>query len=122
MNLPHPMSLTFANERDASDIETQPRVLVHSWRLIRTRTGTLHLVTFRDVGDEQETVCVTSAISAVERGRVAVTTSSGRMYELAGPAEEREIEREMLRAGAVRLGMGGAVDVSVLAWDLVGLD
>jgi hypothetical protein len=116
------MPISSANERDAPDIDTQPRELVQSWRLIRTRTGTLHLVTFGGVGDEQGTVCVTSAISAVERGRVVVTTSSGRKYELAGPAEDREIEREMLRTGAVRLGMGGAVDVSVLAWDLVGLD
>jgi hypothetical protein len=116
------MSLTFVNERDAPDLEAQPRVLVHSWRLVRTRGGSLHLITLRDVSNEQGTVRVTSAISAVEHGRVVVTTASGRKYELVGPAEEREVEREMLRAGAVKLGMGGAVDVSVLAWDLLGLD
>jgi hypothetical protein len=64
----------------------------------------------------------TSPISVVDRERVVVTTSSGRVYELVGPAEEREIEREVLRAGAVRLGMGRAVDVSALAWDLVHID
>lgn len=117
-----PMRIAFANERDAPDIEAQPRMLVHSWRLIRTPAGALHLVTLRDLGDEQGTVRVTSAISAVDRGRVVVTTSSGRQYELVGLPEEREIEREMLRAGAVRLGMGRAVDVSVLAWDCVDLD
>jgi hypothetical protein len=116
------MRIAFANERNAPNIEAQSRMLVHSWRLIRTPAGTLHLVTLRGADDEQGTVRVTSAISAVDRGRVVVTTSSGRQYELAGPPEEREIEREMLRAGAVRLGMGRAVDVSVLAWDGVDLD
>jgi hypothetical protein len=122
MSSPAPMQIAFDNERDAPDIEAQPRMLVQSWRLIRTPAGTLHLVTLRDVNDEQGTVRVTSAVSAVQQGPVVVTTSSGRGYELAGPAEEREIERETLRAGAVRLGMGRAVDVSVLAWDLVDLD
>lgn len=121
MSSPEPMRIAFAHERDAPDIEAQPRMLVQSWRLIRSPAGTLHLVTLRDVNNEQGAVRVTSAISAVDRGRVVVTTSSGRQYELAGPPEEREIEREMLRAGAVRLGMGRAVDVSVLAWDCVDL-
>lgn len=122
MSSPEPMRIAVANERDAPDSEAQPRILAHSWRLIRKPAGTLHLVTLGEVSDAQEAVRVTSAISAVDRGRVIVTTSSGRQYELAGPPEEREIEREMLRAGAVRLGMGRAVDVSVLAWDCVGLD
>jgi hypothetical protein len=122
MSSTEPAKITFANERDAPAVEAQPRMLVHSWRLIRTPAGTLHLVTLRDVSDAQATVRVTSPISAVARDRVVVTTSSGREYELAGPAEEREIEREVLRAGAVGLGMGRAVDVSALAWDLVHID
>lgn len=65
---------------------------------------------------------MTSRISTIDRGRVVVTTSSGHEFELIEPAEERELEREVLRSGAVRMGMGHAVDVSVLAWDLVGID
>lgn len=116
-----PASLAFANERDALPVEAQPRVQVHSWRLIRTPSGKLHLATLRDLSDQRGTVRVTSPISAVDRDGRVVTTSSGREYELMGPPEEREIEREVLLAGAVRLGMGDAVDVTVFAWDLVGI-
>jgi len=110
------------NKRDAQSAEAQPRMQVHSWRLIRTRTGSFHLVIAGDPSDAQGTVRVTSPISSVDRDRVVVTTLSGREYELIGPAEARELEREVLRSGAVTLGMGHAVDVSVLAWDLVGIN
>jgi len=51
---------------------------VHSWGLIRTPEGTLHLVTLRDLTEERGTVRVTSAITAVDREARIVTTSSGR--------------------------------------------
>lgn len=117
----HKAVVSLFNERNAPPVDGQPRMQVHSWRLIRTRSGTLHLVTLRDLGDEGGTVRVTSPISSIDRGRVIVTTSSGREYELMRPAEEREVERDLLRSGAVGLGMGAAVDVSVLAWDLVDI-
>lgn len=60
---------------------------------------------------------VTSAITAVDPEVRIVTTSSGRQYALMGPAEERDFELDLLHGGAVRLGLGDAVDVSVFAWD-----
>ncbi len=111
-----------SDSTESPDAEGLPRIQVQSWRLIRAPVGTLHLVTFVDAIAEQAAVRVSSAITAVHRGRVVVSTSSGSTYELAGPAEEREIEREVLRAGAVRLGMGRAVDVSLLAWDHAHFD
>lgn len=118
----HLTTCACGNKRDAQLFEAQPRIQVRSWRLIRTRTGALHLVVLGDLGEEPGTVRVTSRISTIDRGRVVVTTSSGHEFELIEPAEERELEREVLRSGAVRMGMGHAVDVSVLAWDLVGID
>ena len=109
--------VNFANERDAPSVEAQPLMEVYSWRLIRTPEGTLHLVTLRDLTEERGTVRVTSAITAVDREARIMTTSSGRQYALMGPAEERAFERDLLQGGAVRLGLGEAVDVSVFAWD-----
>ncbi len=60
---------------------------------------------------------VTSAITAVDQDAGLVTTSSGRQYLLVGPAEERPFEREVLADGAVSLGLGDAIDVTVFAWD-----
>lgn len=116
---PGEITLAFANERDAPQVEAQPRVEVHSWRLLRSPSGTLHLVTLRGLSEEGCTVRVTSAITAVEPAAGIVTTSSGRQYVLMCPFEEREVERDLLQRGAVRLGMGDSVDVSVFAWDQV---
>jgi len=90
---------------------------VHSWRLIRVPSGELHLVTLRDLTDERGTVRVTSAIAAFDSSERVVTTSSGRQYVLTQPPEARQFERDLLQGGAVRLGMGDAVDVSMLVWD-----
>ncbi|MCY4756796.1 hypothetical protein [Pelomonas aquatica] len=112
-------AIAFVNLRDAPAADAQPRMEVHSWRSIRAPAGTLHLVTLRDLTEERGTVRVTSAITAVDKEAGIVTTSSGRQYALMRPAEEREFERDLLQGGAVRLGLGDAVDVSVLAWDQV---
>lgn len=112
-------AIAFVNLRDAPATDAQPRMEVHSWRSIRAPAGTLHLVTLRDLTEERGTVRVTSAITAVDKEAGIVTTSSGRQYALMRPAEEREFERDLLQGGAVRLGLGDAVDVSVLAWDQV---
>lgn len=109
-------AIAFVNLRDAPAADAQPRMEVHSWRSIRAPAGTLHLVTLRDLTEERGTVRVTSAITAVDKEAGIVTTSSGRQYALMRPAEEREFERDLLQGGAVRLGLGDAVDVSVLAW------
>jgi len=109
-------AITFLHPRDAPPVQAQPFMEVHSWRLIRTPAGSLHLVTLRDLTEERGTVRVTSAITAVDEQAGIVTTSSGREYALMGPAEERDFERDLLQGGAVRLGLGDAVDVSVFAW------
>ncbi len=114
---PGDVAVSFANERDAPSVEAEPLMEVHSWRVIRTPEGTLHLVTLRDLNEERGTVRVTSAITAVDREAQIVTTSSGRRYALMGPAEEREFERDLLQGGAVSLDLGDALDVSVFAWD-----
>lgn len=113
--------ISFVNERDAPSVEAQPRMEVHSWRLIRTPEGRLHLATLRGLSEERGTVRVTSAITAVDRQSGIVTTESGRRYALIGPPEERDFERSLLQGGAVRLGLGDAVDVSVFAWDQVDM-
>ena len=111
------VAVLFANERDAPAVDAQPRMEVHSWRLIRVPSGELHLVMLRDLTDERGTVRVTSAIAAFDSSERVVTTSSGRQYVLTQPPEARQFERDLLQGGAVRLGMGDAVDVSMLVWD-----
>jgi hypothetical protein len=111
------VAVVFANERDAPTVDVQPGMEVHSWRLPRVPSDELHLVTLRDLSDERGTVRVTSAIAVFDDGARVVTTSSGRQYALMGPPETREFEFDLLQGGAVRLGLGDAVDVSVLAWD-----
>ena len=113
------VSMMFVNERDAPTADLQPRVEVSSWRLLRAPEGTLHLVLFAGRAEQSATVRVTSPITAVDQGAGIVTTSSGRQYVLIAPFEERELERDMLRNGAVTLGLRSAVDVSMLAWDQV---
>lgn len=103
-------------------VEERSQMTIHSWRLIRTPAGTFHLVALMDPSTERETVHVTSPIIAVDGDGRIVTTSSGDEYELIGPPEERERERDVLLSGVLELGMGEAVDVSVLAWDLVQLN
>jgi len=118
---PGASALTFVNERDAPQVEAQPRVEVHCWRLLKASSGTLHLVTLRGLSDESATVRVTSAISAVDAAAGIVTTSTGRQYLLMGPFETRDFEVDLLHRGAVRLGMADSVDVSVFAWDQVDI-
>lgn len=113
--------VSFAYERDAPQVEAQPRQEVHSWRLLRAPSGTLHLVTLRNLSEAGATVRVTSPIMAVDQAAGIVTTSLGRQYALMCPPEERDFERDLLHRGAVRLGMGEAVDVSVFAWDQVNI-
>lgn len=115
------VAITFANDRDAPTVDEQPQVEVDSWRLLRAPEGTLHLVTLRALSEQGGTVRVTTPITVVDQEAGIVTTSSGRRYTLMGPPEDRHIERELLLTGAIRLGMGAAVDVSVLAWDQVDI-
>lgn len=112
-------SMMFVNERDAPIPDLQPRVEVRSWRLLRAPEGTLRLVLLAGLTEQSGTVRVTSPITAVDQDAGIVTTSSGRQYVLMGPFEDGKLERDMLLNGAVRLGLGAAVDVSVLAWDQV---
>lgn len=115
------LAITVANDRDAPTVGEQPLVEVHSWRVLRAPERSLHLVTLTGLSEQGGTVRVTSAITAVDQDAGIVTTSSGRRYLLMGPPEDRDLQRELLRNGAVRLGMGTAVDVSVLAWDQVDI-
>jgi len=115
------LAMKFVNDRDASTVGEQPLVEVHSWRVLRAPERSLHLVTRTGLSEQGGTVCVTSSITAVDQDAGIVTTSSGRRYLLMGPPEDRDIQRELLREGAVRLGMGTAVDVTVLAWDQVDI-
>jgi len=112
-------SLHFIDDRDAPPVATQSRVEVRSWRLIQTPAGSYHLVMLSDQCETRATVRVTSAVVAVDPDAGVVTTSSGRQYKLIGPAEERPFERDVLAGGAVTLGLGDAVDVTVFAWDQI---
>lgn len=115
-------SFDFANERAGCPVEELQYVDVTSWLVIRASSGKLHLVTLVSTAVGDRTVGLSSPISSVDSGGRIVTTSSGRRYELMGPPEVRELERDLLHSGAVRLGMGNAVDVSVFAWDLLHFD
>jgi hypothetical protein len=108
-----------ANERDGPPVIQQPSMQVRSWRLLRAPSGTLHLVALEDLSAGGDTVRVTSAIAAFDSDSSVATTASGQRYALIGPPEDGESEREVLLSGAVRLGRGDAVDVSVLAWNEV---
>lgn len=115
------LAITFSNDRDAPIVDLQPRMEVDSWRLLRTPVGTLHLVTLRRLSEQGGTVRVTTRITVVDQVAGIVTTTSGRQYALVGPPEDRQFERELLLNGAIKLGMGASVDVSVLAWDQVNI-
>lgn len=75
------------------------------------------MMTYRD----GQTVRVTSPVSAVDRKRRTVTTSSGRVYNLRAAPEEDRMAVALLRANAIRVGLLGAIDVSDDAWtELLG--
>lgn len=109
-------SVLFTNERDAPPVGTQPLMKVHSWRLMKATTGELHLVTLRVRHQDHGTVRLTSALVSIDKTTRVVVTSSGRRYALLAAPESGALEQQVLRAGAARLGLAGAVDISDWAW------
>lgn len=102
----------FDNERDAPSRQRQPLMDVRSWRMLKSMSGQLHLVTFSERDGDRSVVRLTSAIVAIDLAERTVITSSGRQYVLLVPPEAGAFKRQMLWAGAARLGLLGATDVS----------
>ena len=106
----------FDNERDAPSPQKQPLIEVRSWRMLKSMSGPLHLVTFRNCDADRGVVRLTSAIVSIDFAERTVITSSGRQYVLIVPPEPGAFERQVLWAGAARLGLLGATDVSDWCW------
>ena len=106
----------FDNERDAPSPQKQPLMDVRSWRMLKSMSGQLHLVTFRDCDADRGVVRLTSAIASIDLAERIVITSSGRQYVLFATPEAGALERQVLWAGAARLGLLGATDVSDWSW------
>lgn len=110
------MIILLANGRDAPSPQDQPQVEALSWRMLKSPNGELHLVTLRDRDMDRGEVRLTSAITSIDNSARVVTTSSGRQYSLQGPPEGEVLEQQVLCAGAARLGLPEATDVSAWVW------
>lgn len=104
--------LLHAHPVAAPEVAEPPCVDVYAWRALETRSGSVHLVMLREGG----VVRNTSAVAAVDPGLRAVTTSSNRRYQMCLPPEDEELAKAILLANAVRIGLGGAHDVSERLW------
>lgn len=110
------MTIRIANERDAPSIHDQPQMDVHSWLMLKSTTGELHLVTLRDRDVDGGVVRLTSPMASIDNSARVVATSSGRQYLLMGPPAIETLEQQVLLAGAARLGLSDATDVSEWVW------
>ena len=90
----------FTNERDAPPLHMQPTMVAHSWRMLKSLPGTLHLVTLRDRDADRGVVRLTSAVVSIDLRAKRVTTSSGRRYSLLVPPERAALAQQVLWAGA----------------------
>jgi hypothetical protein len=84
--------------------------------MLKSTTGELHLVTLRDREVDRGVVRLTSPIASIDHGARVATTSSGRQYLLMGPPASEALEQQVLLAGAARLGLSDANDVSAWVW------
>ncbi len=107
--------VTFVNERDAPTVADQPRVEVASWRVVRAANGDWHLLAILASGSLR----VTSRIVNFDPVARELTTESKRAYRLLNPPEDRQLQHELLRANASRVGLGEAADISSDLWSLV---
>lgn len=114
---PDDAGITFVNQRDAPPPEDEPSMEVHSWRLMKARSGELHLGTLRDRQADRAVVRLTSALAQFDLAARAVTTASGRRYVLSGPPESRPLEAMAIRNGAAQLGLAGGIDISAQFWE-----
>lgn len=104
--------LTFANDRDAPDVEQEERVDVMSWRMYRLPSGDVHLSIWKEDGVAR----VTSALASADPAMCLVRTSSGRQYRLLAGPEVHPTTREVIEVNAARSGLSGAADISDQFW------
>ena len=114
---PDDTGITFVNQRDAPPSEDEPSMEVHWWRLMKARSGELHLGTLRDRQAGRAVVRLTSALAQFDMAARVVTTASGRRYVLIGPPESRPMESMAIRNGAAQLGLSGGIDISDQFWE-----
>ena len=107
--------VAFVNERDAPASADQPRVEVSSWRLVQAANGDKRLLAILEGGSLR----VTSRIVNFDPVSVELITESNRRYRLMRPPEDRQVQHELLRANASRVGLGDATDISSDLWSLV---
>lgn len=66
-----------------ASVRDQPSVSIIRWRVLQTDVGSRHLVGFNSEAVEGR---VSTAIVEFDAGNRTVTTASGRLYRLVGPA------------------------------------
>lgn len=104
--------LTFANDRDAPDVEQEERVEVMSWRMYLLPSGDVHLSIWKEGGVAR----VTSALASADPDLSLVRTSSGRQYRLLAGPEVHPTIHEVIEVNAARSGLAGAADISDQFW------
>ena len=107
--------VAFVNERDAPAAADQPRVEISSWRLVQAANGDRRLLAILEGGSLR----VTSRIVNFDPVSVELITESNRRYRLMRPPEDRQVQHDLLRANASRVGLGDAADISSDLWSLV---
>lgn len=107
--------ISFSNERDPPEINVEPRVRLHSWRIFRSVVGDFFIGAQLGRG----TLRLTSALLRMDFVTAIATTSSGREYEFFEPPTANQISQSLIAANALRRGLHGAIDVSELWWQAI---
>lgn len=101
--------------RSAPSVSEQPRVALHSWRMVEDAMGRQYIVALTPSGSLR----TTSAVIEVALGSRTVTTQSGRVYEL----REEPVQDPLLCAAFLEVqrhnGFAEMVDVSETLWALM---
>lgn len=107
--------VVFFNDRPAPDVQSQPEVELHHWRVLQRGNGALHLAAKIPSGSLR----VTSALMAIDLLGATIKTESGRTYRLCTPPEESEPLRGLVTMNAAReLGVVSS-DVSETIWQAI---
>jgi len=101
-----------SNGRDAPAVSSQPRVVIHNWRVIRTESE-LHLAGFLENG---ATCRITTAIAHISLPSRLVLTASGRTYELMGSPASDAAPLGVIALRVLQLGLPVHQDATSEIW------
>lgn len=105
----------FGNDRPAPEVQLQPHVKLHHWRIVQRGNGTLHIAAQLASGSFR----VTTMLIAIDLQRALIRTESGRCYQLCAPPEEDEFLRGVMGACAARELFFVDSDFSDLIWKAI---